>query len=394
MKKILLLLFLCISLVCYGTEAPFTTNEARFTTKEAFETLEITDQEILDIVKKSSVKTFNTITTLDELVTITNLTKLNDFKIFHTLIRNQYNRLVFKYHPDKNPNNPVAEANFKKVQHAYEILTSPEIFKQKCESWQHRFNFSYHFYHQNQTFSDDYLLKNPETELKSGRSPQTTFYPIHYAIENNKIELLKALFKKNVKTDTLKIIPHSSRFNFEHTEYSYSLYTALALAVKRDNQEAFDLLIEHNAYRGNPSDNPFFCESPIDIAYLSNNPYYRNKLLEKGDTRSINIINKNFTFGLMCLLSIFKCLEDYEYTNARKTLKKEKLKLEEKTQQQDSKKPVVSDFNLYRYVINIFKAPKKHKRLLILPTLLFFYFVTNLGGSNTESTYTNLNDLD
>lgn len=41
-------------------------------------------------------------------------------------IRRSYRRLARKYHPDANPNDKGAEERFKKVQHAYEILSNPE----------------------------------------------------------------------------------------------------------------------------------------------------------------------------------------------------------------------------------------------------------------------------
>lgn len=41
-------------------------------------------------------------------------------------IKKSYRKLAQKYHPDKNPNNPEAEETFKKINEAYETLSSPE----------------------------------------------------------------------------------------------------------------------------------------------------------------------------------------------------------------------------------------------------------------------------
>lgn len=42
-------------------------------------------------------------------------------------IRKQYYLMAMKYHPDKNPDDPEAEAKFKKVSEAYQILSDPKL---------------------------------------------------------------------------------------------------------------------------------------------------------------------------------------------------------------------------------------------------------------------------
>jgi len=56
-------------------------------------------------------------------------------------IKRSYRRLVLKYHPDKNPGDPLAEAAFKEIAEAYEILSDAK----KREDYHNKHFYSYNY---------------------------------------------------------------------------------------------------------------------------------------------------------------------------------------------------------------------------------------------------------
>ncbi|MFI5384804.1 MAG: DnaJ C-terminal domain-containing protein [Fimbriimonadales bacterium] len=60
-------------------------------------------------------------------------------------IKSAYRKLARKFHPDVNPGDPAAEAKFKEVSEAYDVVGDPEkrkLYDQFGEQWEHAGNFS------------------------------------------------------------------------------------------------------------------------------------------------------------------------------------------------------------------------------------------------------------
>ena len=63
-----------------------------------------------------------------------------DRKASDTDIKSAYRKLARKFHPDVNPNNKEAEAKFKQINEAYQVISDPEKRKKYDElgaDWEH-----------------------------------------------------------------------------------------------------------------------------------------------------------------------------------------------------------------------------------------------------------------
>src|SRR6202795_678732 len=62
-----------------------------------------------------------------------NVTKLDFYEVLQVSrdasdqeLKTSYRKLAMQYHPDRNPNNPEAEEQFKACSEAYQVLSDPE----------------------------------------------------------------------------------------------------------------------------------------------------------------------------------------------------------------------------------------------------------------------------
>ncbi len=99
-------------------------------------------------------------------------------------IKRSYRRLALKYHPDRNPNDHVAESKFKEVAEAYEILS--DIEKRKS------YDFIYNREEQFKSSSNTHQQKRPEQKTEK-ITPQTF------------LSILREIRQKVVSTDKKRI---------------------------------------------------------------------------------------------------------------------------------------------------------------------------------------------
>ena len=99
-------------------------------------------------------------------------------------IKKSYRKLAMKYHPDRNKDNPEAEATFKKIGEAYAVLSDTE----KRQQYDHMGHQSYtnmgqNGGHSHQGFSDFSDIFGSFSDIFGGSSRQSTGSDLLYAIE-------------------------------------------------------------------------------------------------------------------------------------------------------------------------------------------------------------------
>lgn len=116
-------------------------------------------------------------------------------------IKKAYRKLALKYHPDKNPDDKVAEEKFKKINAAYSVL-GDEKKRQQYDSfgWNDSINANNtwnRYQSENGTYSDDPFANFYDDFFKSYQNSRRTYYyePPKRPPASKKDSFMKILFK-------------------------------------------------------------------------------------------------------------------------------------------------------------------------------------------------------
>ncbi len=184
-----------------------------------------------------------------------------------------------------------------------------------------------------------------------------TGHLIHWAIKTKNIKLLQICLEADASTQSVAAIPVQLINQYINGFYSgsywqFDKYGALAYAIETNNKEAFDLLLEYNLHLKKP----WFTAIPLEVARKANkDPYFKNRLLVLGQTRSSISITKHITGAALIMLSYMLTREDHDLTTGLLNN---------------------PDSTIFQYLQHIVTDPCVHKRLLAIPTTMLFYWAT------------------
>ncbi|WP_338792341.1 DnaJ domain-containing protein [Bernardetia sp. Wsw4-3y2] len=75
-----------------------------------------------------------------------------------------FKRLAVEYHPDKNPDNPIAEELFKRINEAYQVLSNPVMKQQYDTTLRFAYSYSYYVNHRPQEAEQNFQRYHTERQ--------------------------------------------------------------------------------------------------------------------------------------------------------------------------------------------------------------------------------------
>lgn len=148
-------------------------------------------------------------------------------------IKRSYRRLALKYHPDKNPGDTIAEATFKEIAEAYEILSDDK----KREDYHYKRFYTYNYkYKTAPTITPASILKEAQQLQKKVEqsdpfriNKDALFFQLDELLNTNTMEML--LTENHIDTNNMiveSVLKSSKPLSFLLSEKIHSRISSLA----------------------------------------------------------------------------------------------------------------------------------------------------------------------
>lgn len=131
-------------------------------------------------------------------------------------IKKKYRRLALKYHPDKNPGDPIAETVFKEIAEAYEILSSPA----KRKEYDYKRSYTNNSKYSGEPVATTELLLRDCIKLKNiiaSSDPfrinkDAIFFSLSQVLSENNLYMLEREKDKSVNEEIIQTVLYCSAF--------------------------------------------------------------------------------------------------------------------------------------------------------------------------------------
>jgi hypothetical protein len=151
-------------------------------------------------------------------------------------IKTAYRKLVFKYHPDKNPGDSFAESHFKEIQEAYFTLSDNHrraFYNQKRWYSRHEgsaFKESLSVFTIDQKLTE--LLKYLRKVERSGVNKKPLYHYVKHLLSHESLTSLQQYNEPAMKLNIIETVLHTTRYM--HLKHASDIIDKLNTLVSKD----------------------------------------------------------------------------------------------------------------------------------------------------------------